>query len=178
MTHTHRQGSAGRTRLPLDGRLFAGLGLAATLALGLAPLNASAATTDSSIGVTSTIEATCLNVATALGFATYTGLEATATATITITCTNTTDYSVGLGIGTGTAATETARAMTGTAAAQLLYTLSSDASHTTNWGTTAGAVAGTGTGVGQPLTVYGLVAAGQYIAPGVYTDTITATVTY
>jgi len=27
-------------------------------------------------------------------------------------------------------------------------------------------------------TVYGQVAAGQYVAPGSYTDTITATVTY
>jgi spore coat protein U-like protein len=50
----------------------------------------------------------------------------------------------------------------------------------TNWGNTVGTdtVAGTGNGAAQALTVYGQIAAGLYVTPGSYTDTITATVTY
>jgi spore coat protein U-like protein len=39
-------------------------------------------------------------------------------------------------------------------------------------------VAGTGNGAAQAITVYGQAAAGQYVAPGSYADTITATITY
>jgi spore coat protein U-like protein len=139
-----------------------------------------AATTDSTIGVTSAVQATCLNTATPLAFGTYTGLIATGTAIVTITCTNTTPYTVGLDAGLATGATVTTRQMTGPAGALLAYTLSSDASHAVNWGLTVGTdtVAGVATGAAQPITVYGQEAAGQFVAPGAYTDTITATVTY
>jgi spore coat protein U-like protein len=39
-------------------------------------------------------------------------------------------------------------------------------------------VTGTGNGAIQALTVYGQTPAGQYVSPGSYTDTITATITY
>jgi spore coat protein U-like protein len=39
-------------------------------------------------------------------------------------------------------------------------------------------VTGTGTGVAQPLTIYGTEPANQYVTPGAFTDTITAAVTY
>jgi spore coat protein U-like protein len=70
--------------------------------------------------------------------------------------------------------------MTGPAAAVLSYALFSDAARTVNWGQTISTdtVAGTGNGSAQALTVYGDVAAAQFLAPGAYTDTITATVTY
>ena len=60
------------------------------------------------------------------------------------------------------------------------YGVYSDAERTKNWGTTAATdtVSGTGTGAAQPLTVYGRVPAAQFVTPGVYTDTIIATVTY
>jgi spore coat protein U-like protein len=60
-------------------------------------------------------------------------------------------------------------------AAALNYGLYTDAGHTTNFATLASA---NGTGSGVVTTVYGQVAAGQYVAPGTYTDTVTATVTY
>ena len=60
------------------------------------------------------------------------------------------------------------------------YRLFSDAAYTVNWGNTVGVdtVAMVGNGLGQPNTAYGEIPAGQYFAPGIYTDTITVTVTY
>jgi spore coat protein U-like protein len=70
--------------------------------------------------------------------------------------------------------------MTGPASAVLSYGLFQNAGFTTNWGQTTGTdtVTGTGNGAAQAITVYGQVAAGQYVAPGSYVDTVTATVTY
>jgi spore coat protein U-like protein len=139
-----------------------------------------AATSPSNIAVSATVQAACLNTATALTFGVYTGFQADATATITITCTNTTPYTVGLSAGASASATPTARKMTGTGGALLAYSMFTDAARTINWGNAAQTnwVTGTGSGAGQPLTVYGRIAANQFVAPGAYTDTVTATVTY
>jgi len=150
------------------------------LTLGLAPSPAGAATTTTTFAVTATVQATCLVSATAMAFGTYTGVVATSTSAVSITCTNTTPYNVGLSAGLATGATVTTRKMTGPAAALLSYALFSDAARTVNWGQTIGTdtVTGTGNGSVQAITVYGQAAAAQYVAPGAYTDTITATVTY
>jgi spore coat protein U-like protein len=70
--------------------------------------------------------------------------------------------------------------MTGPGSATLAYSLAQDSGHATNWGNTVGTdtEAGTGNGSAQSLAVYGQVAAGQYVAPGAYADTITATISY
>jgi spore coat protein U-like protein len=64
--------------------------------------------------------------------------------------------------------------------ALLSYAMFSDSARTVNWGQTIGTdtVTGTGNGSAQAIIVYGQTAAGQYVAPGAYNDTITATVTY
>ena len=148
------------------------------LALSLIASGASAATATATVAISATVQATCTNTTTSLPFGTYTGLVATGTATVTVQCTNTTPYNVGLDAGGSTGATVTNRAMTG-GAVLLYYGLFQDASHATNWGNSAGSwVAGTGNGANQVLTVYGQVAGGQYVTPGAYTDTITATVNY
>lgn len=87
---------------------------------------------------------------------------------------------VGLNAGTATGATVANRSMTGPASTLLGYKLFSNSARTINWGNTVGAdtVAGSGTGLAQSLTVYGQIPAGQYVKPGSYTDTITATITY
>lgn len=101
-----------------------------------------------------------------------------------VTCTNTTPYNVGLSAGGATGATVTARKMTGTtglATGVLLgYGLFTDSGHVTNWGNTIGTdtVTGTGSGAAQALTVYGEIPASELVAPGSYSDTITATVSY
>jgi spore coat protein U-like protein len=63
--------------------------------------------------------------------------------------------------------------------ALLSYSLFSDSLRTVNWGNSAGSwVTGTGSGVPQAITVYGQIAASQYVLPGAYGDTIVATVSY
>jgi spore coat protein U-like protein len=150
------------------------------LVLGLATKPAAAATATTTFSVTATVQSTCLVSATAMAFGTYTGAVATSTSAVSVTCTNTTPYNVGLSAGLATGATVTTRQMTGPASALLGYALFSNSARTTNWGQTIGTdtVTGTGNGAAQALTVYGQATAGQFVAPGAYTDTITATVTY
>jgi spore coat protein U-like protein len=142
--------------------------------------SAQAATAPSNIAVSATVMATCTNTVTPMAFGFYAGVQLDSTATITVTCTNTTPYNVGLSSGMAPAATVTTRRMTGAVTVFLAYALFSDSGRTTNWGATIGTdtVAGVGSGTGQVLTVYGRVAAGQFPAPGPYTDTIIATVVY
>jgi spore coat protein U-like protein len=150
------------------------------LTLGLVSRPAFAATATTTFGVNATVQATCLVSATAMAFGTYTGAVATSTSAVSVTCTNTTPYNVGLSAGLATGATVTTRSMTGPASALLGYALFSDSARTVNWGQTIATdtVTGTGNGSAQAITVYGQAAAAQYVAPGSYADTITATVTY
>ena len=117
-----------------------------------------------------------------MSFGTYNSATLSGTATVTATCSNTTPYNVGLNAGTANGATVTTRAMfvSGTPAVVLNYGLYSNSGHTTNWGMTVGTdtVSGTGNGSGQAITIYGQIPASQLVAPGSYTDTITATITY
>jgi spore coat protein U-like protein len=151
------------------------------LALGLASAPAVAQTdpATTTFGVSATVLKDCIVSATALAFGNYTGAVNNAQSTVTVTCTNTTTYTVGLGPGLATGATVTTRQMQN-GAVLLPYALYSDSTHTTNWGNTSATnwVSGTGNGAAQPLTVYGQIAALQYVTPGSYTDTIAVTVTY
>jgi spore coat protein U-like protein len=130
--------------------------------------------------VTATVVKDCGVSATALGFGNYTGAVNNASATVTVTCTNTTPYTVGLGPGLATGATVITRQMAITQPAGALnYSLLTGSYTGTNWGNTSPTwFSGNGTGAAQPLTVYGVIPAGQHPTPGSYTDTITATVTY
>jgi spore coat protein U-like protein len=121
---------------------------------------------------------TCTVTATAIAFGNYTGAINNVTGTIRVTCANGRAYNVALSAGTSTGATVTTRKMTGPAGALLSYGLYSDAGHTVNWGNSAATnwVTGTGNGAAQQITVYAQLPAGQYVAPGSYTDTITVTV--
>ena len=141
---------------------------------------ANAATATANFSVTATVQATCLISANTLGFGTYSGSLITTSANLSVTCTNGTTYNVGLNAGTASGATVTTRAMTGPASATLSYGLYQDSGHATNWGNTVGTdtKSGTGNGSAQTLTVYGELNANQYPAPGSYSDTITATITY
>src|ERR1700758_48857 len=137
------------------------VGASAIVGLPVTPVEA-ATTANSTFQVTATVLATCMISASNLGFGNYSGAAATGTATITVTCTNTSPYNVGLNAGTASGATVTTRKMVGPGG----QTVGTDT------------VAGTGNGSAQTLTVYGQVSAGQYVAPGAYSDTITATITY
>ena len=151
-------------------KFFACLGVLSTLALGLLSGQAQAATATTTFSVT----------ATNLAFGAYTTAQVDNTSTISVTCTKGTTYNVGLDAGTSAGATVTTRKMTGPGGDTLAYALYQDSARTINWGNTVSTdtVIGTGNGSAQTLTVYGRVPAGQFVTPGAYTDTITATITY
>lgn len=155
---------------------LAALGLAAAL-----PLSATAATATGTLSVSATVLNVCTVAALPMAFGNVTpgASPADSTATITVLCTSGTPYNVLLGQGAnGTAVTN--RKMKDAGTNTLNYALYSNAGYTTNWGATIGTdtVAGTGTGLNVTHTVYGRVAASQYVAPGVYTDTVAITVNY
>jgi spore coat protein U-like protein len=150
------------------------------LALGFNCASAAAATATTTFAVTANVQATCLISATALTFGPYTGALVNGTSTVSVTCTNGTTYNIGFNQGLGTGSTVTTRKMTGPGSAVLEYDLFSDSARSTNWGQTVGSdtIAGTGNGSTSTLTVYGQVTSAQYVTPGAFTDTVTATVTY
>lgn len=155
-------------------------GILGALAACLGATSAGAATATSTFTVSATVQATCSVVTAPLAFGAYTGTVLAGVTTVSVTCTNTTPYSIGLNAGTSVAATVTTRKMTGTASATINYGLYSDAAHAVNWGNTPSTdtVAGVGTGSAVVATVYGQMPAAQFVAPGAYSDTITATITY
>jgi spore coat protein U-like protein len=161
------------------GLVLARMGLLGSAALGLACSTAMATVASNTFQVSATVAATCLISPNNLGFGTYSGVQVETTTTISVTCTNTTTYNVGLDPGQASGATVTTRQMQN-GSNLLSYALYSDAGYSTNWGQTVSTdtVAGTGNGSAQTLTVYGKIPAAQYVTPGSYSDTVTATVTY
>ena len=149
------------------------------LALGLAPVASASNTTITTFNVTATVANICSVTATNLAFGTVPATGAQNTSTITVTCTPGDAYSVALSA--GDSGVENGRFMKGvTSSNHLSYALTETSYTGANWGTTAGAVAGTGNGAAQPLNVYGTITAAQALAAPVdtYNDTITVTVTY
>jgi spore coat protein U-like protein len=149
------------------------------LALGLASTSAFAGTATTTFNVTATVANICTVSATTLAFGTVPATGAQNTSTITVTCTPSDAYSVALTAGGGTS--ETARFMKGvTTNNHLSYALTETTYSGANWGTSAGAVTGTGNGAAQPLTVYGTITAAQALVAPVdtYSDTITVNVTF
>ena len=132
--------------------------------------------------VTMKIIADCTIAANALDFGQSQGVLATAfnvNTALQITCTNTTPYNVGLNAGSGTGSTDASRVMSGTGAntSTVNFNLNMTAGGG-NWGNTQGTdtKSGTGSGVVQNLTVYGVVPAQATPQPDTYKSTITATV--
>jgi len=133
---------------------------------------------------------TCSVAATAVGFGTYDPLAATAlssTGTVTVTCSGTAllTVPVTVSLNAGMWGTFAARSAA-SGASRLGYNLYRDPAETQIWGDGSSGtstvalsvfilVIGTGS---SSATVYGLVPNGQDVAPGTYTDTITATVSY
>lgn len=146
--------------------------------LGLAG-QAQAATGNSTMAVSATVQATCSIAANPLAFGTYSSAQLDMSTTIAVNCTNTTNYNVSLDAGSGTGATVAQRKMSN-GAQTLNYTVYTDAARSAVWGSTisTNTVAGTGTGAAQTLSVYGRIPAGQLPTPGAYADTLTATITY
>ncbi len=151
----------------------------AALSLGQGVSAAHAATATSTIAVSATVLSFCSLTALPLAFGTYSTAVVNATTTLAVACTVGTSYNVGLDLGQGSGATVALRKMT-LNTSELSYALYSDAARTVPWGNTVGTntLGGTGTGLTQTITVYGQIPANQIVAPGLYTDTVTATITY
>jgi spore coat protein U-like protein len=151
------------------------------LALGLGSTSVFAATVTTTFQVSANVQATCTISVTTLAFGAYMGTtDTTATATINFICSSGTNWNIGFDAGLGTGATVTARAMAGSNSAVLNYGIFQDPAHTVNWGNTPGVDTMSGTALGSNAlrTAYGQIPAGQFVAPGAYADTITATITF
>ena len=162
--------------------------VAATVAAGVMVALAGAAhaaTKTDGFTVTVLVEKNCVIDAADMDFGVFVGdNDRFATSAITVACTANTPYSVALS--TGSSASYAARRMTqGTD--QIVYNLFTSAAYAAVWGDAADSssvvVSDTGDGMSAPdtLTVYGRLLASDNtgaIADGVYTDNITATVTY
>ncbi len=145
---------------------------------------AGAATTQTTFGVSANVQSVCAVAATALGFGSYnatSGSPNTASSTVTVTCTPSEDYAVALNAGTTSGGTVAARLLSDGASHTLAYNLYTANDYATKWGDgtlSTSTQSGTGDGTGQPYTVYGRIATGQYVTAGSYSDTVTVTVTY
>ncbi|MCI0466362.1 MAG: spore coat U domain-containing protein [Beijerinckiaceae bacterium] len=156
--------------------------LAAILAACLSHGAAEAATTTATFQSQITIVADCqIPTTNTLNFGSNGALLANvdATTTFSVQCTNTTPYDIGLNQGTTAGGTTATRLMT-SGSATVSYQMFSDAARTVNWGNTVGTdtVAATGNGAAQSYTIFGRVPAQTTPAPGLYTDTVTITVTF
>ena len=147
--------------------------------LALQPTASRAATTSTTVGIGSSVVATCTVTAAPLAFGTYSSVQIDQTTTITVNCSSGAAYSISLGAGTAPGATVTTRRMVN-GGSTMNYSLFRDAARTLNWGNTIGTntVAGTGTGADQAVIVYGRIPGGQSVPSGSYADTVAITVTY
>lgn len=162
--------------------------LAASIAASLFAVagGAQAATTATTFGVSATVLSNCTVSATALNFGNYTpGAGPLSVNTpISVRCTRNTPFTVALNGGTTAGGTITQRLMTnGTDTLQ--YNLYTSAAFATVFGdgTTGATAPGTGTGLGNPVTVtvFGNLpdnATNQNVSTGAYSDLINVTVTY
>lgn len=134
------------------------------------------------LSITATIVKNCTLSATSINFGT-TGLLSTgmsANGSLTATCTLNIPYSIALSAGTVGPINDRGMQISSTANI-VRYGLYQDSNYSTPWGDgTSGtsAYSGTGTGNAQLITVYGYVPVQTSSAPGSYSDTVTATITY
>lgn len=149
------------------------------LALSVQYVLGATATTNFTVQMTITDDCTVTTTG-ALNFGSSAAINANVdgTTTISVQCTNGTGYTIGLN-GGSTANNVSARKMT-SGSATIDYSLYQDSARSILWGDTVGTntVAGTGSGAAVSHTVYGRVPAQTTPAAGLYTDTITVTVTY
>jgi spore coat protein U-like protein len=162
--------------------------VAAALSSDAPALAAGSAT--SNMTVSAEVSANCSISAGALAFGTYDPVVANAssggdlagTATLSVACTSGASATITLGQGSNAAGGSTDAAPLRQMASgtdNLAYALYQDSGHTTAWGNSAGTGEEyTGTGSSTNVTVYGLVAKGQNVPAGSYSDTVVATITF
>jgi spore coat protein U-like protein len=157
-------------------------------ALAAVAAGPSAATTATgSFQVTANVVSACAVSASVLNFGSSidplsAGTPLDGSSTISVQCTNTTPYAVALNAGgnAGGASNFTARAMRN-GSNSMGYQLYIDSARSTVWGdgtASSSTVSGTGSGSTQSLSLYGRVPSLAGAVPGLYSDTVTVTITY
>ncbi|MDO9010490.1 MAG: spore coat U domain-containing protein [Gallionella sp.] len=166
---------------------------AVALALGFGSAQAATIVAGGTMGVSSTVTASCsaFSQGAGFGFAGYTNNSATnvdATTSVTATCTAGTPYTMAVSAGThynaaGGMGGGWRNLQNGTTLTSFLgYGIYQDAGYTTFWGSGVGGQGSLGavaSGAGTAsYTLYGRIPAGQAAVVGSYTDTVVASLTY
>jgi len=129
--------------------------------------------------VSATVKASCTVSASPMDFGLSTGTindPIDSAAILSVSCTNGAAYSIGLD--DGQSPTASGRTMT-SGTGGLSYGLFHDAGLSAPWGLAAGSTAtGSGSGMTQPLTIYGRVFGGQRATTGLYSDTVVIVIAY
>lgn len=164
--------------------------IAAALVVAFAAVSGTAiAATTATMAVSANVVASCsIAVTGALDFGDYdpqSGTDATSTGTVATTCTaGTPAVTIALDQGlhpTGASTGAAPERQMDNAGTELGYFLYQDAGSATVWGDTTAAYTAPddATGSAVPVTVYGVLTAGQTTAiAGAYSDTVTATVSF
>jgi spore coat protein U-like protein len=145
-----------------------------TCTTGLIVSNAS-----TSFQVSATVVKSCNVSASNLSFGTFGDLNTAIPGQtgIGVQCSNGIGYAIGLNGGLSNASNPTQRKMTSGANA-VTYGLYQDSHDVTPWDNASDVVAGTGTAVSQPYSIYGLVPVQPTPPIGTYSDTIVVSVKY
>jgi spore coat protein U-like protein len=165
-----------------------GSGLLGTLVLGLQPMVASAATTVTTFQVAATVPSSCTATIDTLNFGNYDGSHDVISTTIIKPAGCNVTYTIALntGVNADTTTTPPTRRLA-SGGNFIAYNLYQDQAYTIPWGDGTGGtstliVGGTGAtlaSLNQPITIYGKIPAMVTApAPGLYTDTLTATITF
>ncbi|UXH77699.1 Csu type fimbrial protein [Roseateles amylovorans] len=161
-------------------------GVVVVMVMVVAAPSASAGTASNTMNASTTVVSACSVNGNTLNFGSTinpVGGGAVASSTsLTVQCTAATPYSVALNAGTNTGGgSNFAGRVLKNGAYTIGYQLYLNAGLTTLWGDgTAGSsvYSGTGTGGVQTLTIYGNLPSLTGAVPGLYTDTVTVTVSY
>ncbi len=148
---------------------------------GSCPVIGNTNATAAAFTVSANYAATCGISATTLDFGSH-GVLASAVdgaSSLRATCSAATPYTIGLSGGNAAASDPTQRKMAN-GGNQITYGLYRDAARAQPWGDAIGTntASGTGSGSAQTFAVYGRIPAQVTPAPGTYSDTIIATLTY
>ena len=161
-------------------KTFSGISAGVLLALSG---GAQAAIVQDTFQVTATVVASCSVIATDMNFGNFDGsIDLAATSTINVTCTDDHPYAVALNAGSAAGSTIANRLLTN-GSDTLAYNLYKEVAHSNIWGDTgADDVNDVGTGLLTAVThtVYGElpIAGNENASTGLYSSTITVTVTY
>lgn len=156
-------------------RLMAGLVLA-LLSIGMA----AAGTATGSLSIQVTVESGCRIRDASLTFPNYVSGQTTAvTAEGRLIVENCTPGNLTIALDGGRSGNINARKLRNSSGDTLSYQLYRDAAMTSVAGTGSNAITGRLTsGTTRAFTIYGVIAAGQVVPPGVYSDTVTMTLDF